>query len=47
MRADGGFDQAFRFGAGIFVVVALVFYFAVNIDRHHLGQHDEAPTVAH
>jgi MFS family permease len=42
-----GFDQAFRFGAGIFVVAAVVFFFAVNIDRHHLAQHDEAPTVAH
>jgi EmrB/QacA subfamily drug resistance transporter len=42
-----GFDQAFRFGAGIFVVAAVAFFFAVNIDRHHLGQHDEAPSVAH
>ena len=42
-----GFDQAFRFGAGVFVVAAIVFYFLVNIDRHHLAQHDEAPTVAH
>ena len=42
-----GFDEAFRFGAGVFAVSALVFFFAVNIDRHHLGQHDEVTTIAH
>jgi len=42
-----GYDQAFRFGAIVFVVAAAIFFFAVNIDRHHLGQHDESPTVAH
>lgn len=42
-----GFDEAFRFGAGVFAVSALVFFFAVNIDRHHLGQHDEVNTIAH
>jgi len=42
-----GYDQAFRFGAVVFVVAAVVFFFTVNIDRHHLAQHDEAPTVAH
>ena len=42
-----GFDEAFRFGAGIFALAALVFYFSVNIDRHHLAQHDEVPAGAH
>jgi len=42
-----GYDQAFRFGAAVFVVAAGVFFFCVNIDRHHLAQHDEAPSVAH
>jgi len=42
-----GYDEAFRFGALMFVIAAGVFYFLVNIDRHHLAQHDDAPTVAH
>jgi EmrB/QacA subfamily drug resistance transporter len=39
-----GYDEAFRFGAVVFAVAAGVFFFLVNIDRHHLGQHDEVPT---
>ncbi len=35
-----GFDEAFRFGALTMAVAAIVFYVLVNIDRHHLGQHD-------
>lgn len=42
-----GYDEAFRFGAVVFAVAAAVFFFCVNIDRHHLAQHDEAPAVAH
>jgi EmrB/QacA subfamily drug resistance transporter len=42
-----GYDEAFRFGALMFVIAAGVFYFLVNIDRHHLAQHDNAPTVVH
>jgi MFS family permease len=40
-----GFDEAFRFGSLMLLVAAVAFYFIVNIDRHHLGQHDEV-TVA-
>ncbi len=36
-----GYDEAFRFGALMFLIAAGVFFFTVNIDRHHLGQHDE------
>ena len=36
-----GFDIAFRFGALMMVIAAVSFYVLVNIDRHHLGQHDE------
>ena len=37
-----GYDEAFRFGAAVLLVSAVVFYAMVNIDRHHLGQHDRA-----
>jgi EmrB/QacA subfamily drug resistance transporter len=36
-----GFDMAFRFGSLTLVVAGIAFYFLVNIDRHHLGQHDQ------
>ena len=36
-----GFDQAFRFGSLMLLVAAVAFYLIVNIDRHHLAQHDE------
>ena len=36
-----GYDLAFRFGAGMLLLASLHFFFLVNIDRHHLGQHDE------
>ena len=39
-----GYSMGFRFGALMFVVAAGIFFFMVNIDRHHLGQHD-APAV--
>jgi EmrB/QacA subfamily drug resistance transporter len=42
-----GYDEAFRFGAVVFLVAAVVFYFLANIDKSHLAQHDEAPIVAH
>jgi len=35
-----GYDDAFRFGALMLFLAALHFFFLVNIDRHHLGQHD-------
>jgi hypothetical protein len=44
IRATGavhGYDLAFRFGALMLLLSAIVFYACVNIDRHHLGQHDE------
>jgi len=41
-----GYDDAFRFGALMLFLAALHFFFLVNIDRHHLGQHDgTAPEV--
>jgi hypothetical protein len=40
-----GVDMAFRFGSLMLIPAAMHFYFLVNIDRHHLGQHDEV--VAH
>lgn len=39
-----GFDMAFRFGSLTLLVAAVVFYSLVNIDRHHLGQHDVEPS---
>jgi EmrB/QacA subfamily drug resistance transporter len=36
-----GYDVAYRFGAGVMLVAAILFYALVNIDRHHLGQHDQ------
>ena len=41
-----GYDMAFRFGSLMLLLAALHFFFLVNIDRHHLGQHDEV-VVAH
>jgi len=38
-----GYDLAFRFGAAMLLLAAMHFFFLVNIDRHHLGQHDEVP----
>ncbi len=35
-----GYDMAFRFGAGMMFVASACFFFMVNIDRNHLGQHD-------
>jgi hypothetical protein len=31
----------------MFVLAAVVFYFMVNVDRHHLGQHDVPAGAAH
>jgi hypothetical protein len=42
-----GYDEAFRFGAIMFVAAALAFFFLVNIDRHHLAQHDDTSAVIH
>ncbi len=41
-----GYDLAFRFGSLMLVLAALHFFTLVNIDRHHLGQHDEV-ALAH
>ena len=41
-----GFDEAFRFGSLMLLVAAISFYFLANIDRHHLGQHDESAVAA-
>jgi predicted MFS family arabinose efflux permease len=37
-----GYDDSFRFGALMLALASLSFFALVNIDRHHLGQHDEA-----
>jgi predicted MFS family arabinose efflux permease len=37
-----GYDESFRFGALMLFVAAVVFFALSNIDRHHLGQHDES-----
>ncbi len=39
-----GYDESFRFGAAMLFVAAVFFFVLVNIDRDHLGQHDEAAT---
>jgi MFS family permease len=38
-----GFDMAFRFGSLTLLASAIVWFFVVNIDRHHLAQHDQVP----
>ena len=35
-----GYDVAFRFGSLMLLLGAVFFFTLVNIDRHHLGQHD-------
>ena len=40
-----GFDMAFRFGSLMLLLAAIIFFSMVNIDRHHLGQHDEVVAV--
>jgi EmrB/QacA subfamily drug resistance transporter len=37
-----GYDVAFRFGSLMMLLGAITFFVVVNIDRHHLGQHDGA-----
>ena len=37
-----GYDDSFRFGALMLALASLAFFALVNIDRHHLAQHDEA-----
>jgi hypothetical protein len=37
-----GYDESFRYGSLMLFIAALAFFSLVNIDRHHLGQHDEA-----
>jgi hypothetical protein len=36
-----GYDLAFRFGSLMVLIAAILFFVLANIDRHHLGQHDE------
>jgi predicted MFS family arabinose efflux permease len=40
-----GYDESFRFGALMLFLAAVLFFGLVNIDRHHLGQHDEVAEV--
>jgi hypothetical protein len=42
-----GYNMAYRFAAVVMVVAAGLFFALVNIDRDHLGQHDESPAVMH
>ena len=36
-----GFSVAFELGSGCMLVAAIVVFTLVNVDRHHLGQHDD------
>ena len=36
-----GFSVAFELGSACMLAAAIVFFFMVNVDRHHLGQHDD------
>jgi hypothetical protein len=36
-----GFTVAFQWGAGSLLLGAVIFFFMVNVDRHHLSQHDD------
>jgi EmrB/QacA subfamily drug resistance transporter len=41
-----GYDESFRFGSLMLFIAAMMFFGLVNIDKDHLGQHDEvAPEV--
>ena len=42
-----GYNMAYRFAAVVMVVAAGLFFALVNIDRDHLGQHDESPVAMH
>ncbi|HUV58010.1 MAG TPA: MFS transporter [Acidimicrobiales bacterium] len=42
-----GYDMAFRFGSLALFLAGVTFFSLVNIDRHHLGQHDEVVAAAH
>jgi EmrB/QacA subfamily drug resistance transporter len=46
--ATYGYTVAFKLGAACLAVAALVFGFFVNVDRHHLAQHDDVtePEIA-
>jgi hypothetical protein len=39
-----GYDESFRFGSLMLFLAAFLFFALVNIDKDHLGQHDEAAT---
>jgi EmrB/QacA subfamily drug resistance transporter len=36
-----GYTVSFLWCAGVFLVAGLVYFFMVNVDRHHLAQHDD------
>jgi EmrB/QacA subfamily drug resistance transporter len=42
-----GFDMAFRFGSLMLLLAGITFFSLANIDRDHLGQHDEVVAPAH
>jgi EmrB/QacA subfamily drug resistance transporter len=42
-----GYDESFRYGSLMLFIAAFAFFALVNIDRHHLGQHDEATAEAY
>ena len=42
-----GYNMAYRFAAVVMIAAAIAFFAMVNIDRDHLGQHDESPEVMH
>ena len=42
-----GFDMAFRFGSLMLLLAGITFFSLANVDRHHLGQHDEVAAPVH
>jgi EmrB/QacA subfamily drug resistance transporter len=40
-----GYDESFRFGALMLLIAAITFGVLVNIDSHHLAQHDEEVAI--
>ncbi len=42
-----GYDRAFVVGSLILLAGAASFFFLVNVDRHHLGQHDSPVGIGH
>ena len=44
--ATHGYSVAFQWGAGSMLLGAIIFFVMVNVDRHHLAQHDDVGAPA-